>query len=502
MNNHSTFNFIRSILWPIHRHELPKFLPMLLMAFLLSFNQCVLWNMKDALMVTTSGAEVIPFVKVWAILPSALLMTLLFAYLSNRYSQQKVFYLFTTSFLLFYGLFAFVLYPYRDLLHPSESAAYLESILPGGLSGLVSMYRHWTFTLFYVICELWNSMIISVLFWSFANLITRLSESARFYGVFSIGYNSAIIFAGGACMLVSNHELMELTSVSNEEAWGQAMMLLISLVMSSGVLIIGAYRWMHQNVLKNEEYEEMLRGKPSVEKKGKLSFIDSVRYVCQSRYLLCIAVMVLAYGLTINLIEVVWKDQLRNLYPITLDYNNYMSYLQIIQGVLAVILSLGIAEIVKRHGWTKAALVTPVMMGISCLLFFGVLFFHASVEDDQHLVMGINPFVLIVFLGAVQISISKACKYSLFDTTKEMAFIPLSKEMQLKGKAAIDGVGYRLGKSGGSIIHQGLLIVLTTVSASAPYVAAILAVILMLWIMCTSNMQRALVEDLKYFPSF
>ena len=62
-----------------------------------------------------------------------------------------------------------------------------------------------------------------------------------------------------------------------------------------------------------------------------------------------------------------------------------------------------------------------------------------------------------------------------------MAFIPLGHECKLKGKAAIDGVGSRFGKSGGSIIHQGLLMIFGTVSMSAPYVAAILLLVIVGW---------------------
>ena len=62
-----------------------------------------------------------------------------------------------------------------------------------------------------------------------------------------------------------------------------------------------------------------------------------------------------------------------------------------------------------------------------------------------------------------------------------MAFIPLGHECKLKGKAAIDGVGSRLGKSGGSFIHQGLLMFFATLSSSAPYVAAILVLVIIGW---------------------
>src|SRR3984957_1954970 len=114
------FGKLRSYLWPVHHYELKKLVPMLILFFLISLNYSILRNVKDAIVVTakSSGAEVIPFIKVWVLLPMAVLVTLIFTKLTNRYSQEKVFYLTISAFLLFFGVFTFILYPYRDLLHP------------------------------------------------------------------------------------------------------------------------------------------------------------------------------------------------------------------------------------------------------------------------------------------------------------------------------------------------------------------------------------------------
>ena len=58
----------------------------------------------------------------------------------------------------------------------------------------------------------------------------------------------------------------------------------------------------------------------------------------------------------------------------------------------------------------------------------------------------------------------------------------LNKESKLKGKAAIDGIGSRLGKTGGSLIHQLLLIVYGSVSLSTPIVGVILLIVVIAWI--------------------
>ena len=107
------FGKIRALVWPIYGYELKKLLPMLLILFLICFNYSILRNVKDTVVITASnsGAEVIPFIKVWVLLPMAFILTWVYAILSSRMSRSRVFTIIVAGFIGYFLLFAFVLYP-------------------------------------------------------------------------------------------------------------------------------------------------------------------------------------------------------------------------------------------------------------------------------------------------------------------------------------------------------------------------------------------------------
>lgn len=484
ISDKETFSGIRGFFWPIHRHEIKKLIPMMIMLFLICFNYSVLRNVKEAIVVTAkaSGAEVIPFIKVWVLLPMAILSTIFFTRLSNRYSQERVFYIIISCFLFCFGLFTFVLYPLRDSIHPHQLADQLQAVLPIGFKGLIAMFRNWSFTIFYAICEIWASLVLQVLFWGFVNEITNLTEARRFYGILSIISSTATIVAGFSANFLSF-----------KDSWEHTLQLLVGIIILSGCITMVIFYWMNKKVLNDTRFKQLHESHTTAKEKTskkRLSLTESVRFLSNSKYLICIAVLVLSYNLVINLIEVVWKDQLRQLYSSPLEYNTYMNTTTSAIGIIATLTSFCMAPLISRFGWTRTALITPVLMLITSFGFFSFMLFRHDLAETVHYLMGTTPLAIAVFFGAAQVCMSKACKYSVFDSTKEMSFIPLEHETKLKGKAAIDGVGSRLGKSGGSLIHQGLMVFLGSISASAPYVAFITIGVIIAWMTAVRSLGR------------
>jgi AAA family ATP:ADP antiporter len=89
-----------------------------------------------------------------------------------------------------------------------------------------------------------------------------------------------------------------------------------------------------------------------------------------------------------------------------------------------------------------------------------------------------------VIFGLILNALSKATKYSFFDPTKEMSYIPIDNELKTKGKAAVDIVGARVAKSFGALIPSTLFVLFpdATFSSITPYLMVIFIVISLLWL--------------------
>ncbi len=455
---------------------------------LIAFNYNLLRAYKDSMVVTASnsGAETIPFIKVWAILPSAILLTYIFTRLANRYSREKVFYIMMLLFLAFFFIFTFVLFPAQEYLHPNELADKLQACLPPGCKGLIALFRNWTFTLFYVMSELWSTAILSVLFWGFANEVTSVGEAKRYYGLLTIGGNIAGIGAGQAASNFAKNFYVPWIPYG-QTVWDQSVLFLSCTVIVSGLLTIAIFRWLNYHVIRPSELAQPLDLQPE---KIKMSMRKNFAYLAKSKYLICIAAIVVAYNLAMNLIEVVWKNQIKHVYPNPNDYTAYMGDVMTVMGIIATVVAIFFTNSFIRRSWTTAALIPAVIVLITGIGFFMFTLSEQSGIQWIGAVFGTTPLMLSITFGSLQQAMARACKYTLFDATKEMAFIPLGIESRLKGKAAIDGVGSRIGKSGGSVIHQGLLLLLTTVSASTPYVGAIFLIVILAWIFAVFSLGK------------
>ena len=499
---------VRRVLVPVGSHEFKKFIPTFIIFFLLAYIYDMLRLIKSSIVVATShvGAEIIPFLKVWALIPGAVIMAGFAIRLSRRYDRERVFYVMQSFFIVFYIVFTVMIYPNRDVLELKSFSVFLTELLPSGMAGLASMLQFWHLSIFYVITELWGSILLSMLFWGFANEITSIEQAGRFYPLFLLGANSAAIFAGKTSAAFADHTYNPALFFGNS-AWEQSLVFYLASAVIGGFLVMGIFRWMHKSgavdtdpALANDsklKAKSVLEDDNTGDKKGKihLSFRDSLSCLKGSKHLLYIALIVLSYNMVFNLSDVLWENQLKSHF--TSDIKGmiyYRSHITTYTGILSVFISLFVTgNILRKLGWKCAAVLTPALILISGIGFFTLLFVNGTIPVEEVLTGVVtDPSGLALFFGSMQMCVSRGSKYTLFDTTKEIAFIPLKVREKRYGKAAIDGVGSRLGKSAGSLIVQILLLLCGSIAAATPYMIFIVLLMLGVWVFAVRRLGQTL----------
>ena len=491
METEKPFSKWRQRLWPIHRFEHKKFVPLFFLKFLFTVNfYLVGFATKDTLVVTAknSGAEVIPILKGWVVLPCSLLMLLLYTKLSNKISQEKMFYTVLGCFLAFFLVFGFVLYPLREVLSPTAFCDWLQVMVGDSRMHWIAVIRHWMNSLFFVVAELWGTMVLVMLFWTFANNISRVSEAKRVYSLF--------VAAGNLAPIIVGYTICKICPMDPSVSFQSAIYKITSL--SSGVIVLamGIYWWMQRYVVSDPKLCSADIQEAVKKKKPKLSLRQSIKYILSSRYLLCIAMLVIGYAFALNLVEVTWKACMKLQYPSAGEYQHFMGRVTIILGyVTPPVAFLASGNLIRKIGWYRTARIPPVLIGLTGVLFLSAYLFRDSLSPVAAL-FGMTPLYFIVILGLIQNITSKTVKYAFFDPTKEMSFIPLDPEAKIKGKAAIDVVGSRFGKAGSSWT-QALLIEffgMGSVLGVTNIILPVIVLIVMVWLFSLKSLNRSFVE--------
>ncbi len=493
-----------SFLWPIKKGELKKFIPMALMLLLTIFNYNTLKAMKDSFIVPNIGAEAVSFVKFYFVVPAAILLVLFYIKLANLFSLNQIYILFGLFYFSYFLLFAFLLYPNQDLLHPDPNAvtALINSSIDLKFFSLhlsyfkwfLLVYGKWLYIIFYVLAELWGSSMIFLLFWQFSNQIVPTDQAKRFYPMLNLMGSLGTFFSGGVIKFIVDIKGSNAASNSTTTSV-QALLLILA---SFALLILLLLLYTNKKVLFQERCKKEVR---TGEIKKKLPLMDSIRVIFASKYLGYIVVLVLSYGIAINLLEGPWKAKLRELYTETNNYIYFMGNINQWNGILAVFFSLVGVTILKKYSWFAAAIITPIMIFTTGIAFFSFVVFDNMIYVLMSSFFFIDPLFIAIMLGATQNILSKSSKYGLFDPTKEMTYIPIEEELKSKGKAAVDVLGARFAKSGAAFIQSSIFIIFPTATYSSisPFLMVIFTIIALIWIIDVNLLNKEYLQYLKKF---
>lgn len=434
------FTQFKKLLFVIQKDERKKFVLMSALIFLILFNYSAISSLKDCLILSTLGPESISYIELWLVLPSVFIFTVCYLKLETIITNKAImFYLVSSFFLLFFILFAYLLYPNLEALKPNSTWLHSWTHKFISLKRLIIVCEYWPLSLFNIFSELWINVLLSLLFWQYANSITSSEQAKRFYPMFGL--------IGNFSLIVYGFLMKQIFISSNTTEALQSITIVIVIVGLIAMLVFGySYNFLPQKV--------NILGNINEPSKKKLSFTDSIKLIINSKYLWLLTISLISYGTTINLSLGLYKAVLIKLYTTTQNYIEFTAVYQKWLGITSIIFMLFTSILVRKLSWLKSAITTPIIMLVTGSLFFTWVICHAFLTEimSEHVYL-----TLTVFIGSVYIILTKSSKFSLFNITKEMAYIPLNEHLRDKGKAAVDVLGERIGKSGGVVIQTILL---------------------------------------------
>lgn len=444
----SSFQSFFAAAFPIKRGEGNKIFLLIFFKFVISFVYVLLSTVKKPLMILAhdSGAEAIPVIKMIAVLPLSIFLAVAYAWLSNKYQPTKIFFYFMLLFGAFFITYIFYLYPNADRLSPHEHALALLDRYPQHRHW-IAVYRHWIHALNYAMVELFGQVAIFMIFWGVTNELCAKADAKRFYHLFIMGGCLGGYFATQLVIYFLN-------KYATEAQFPLVIEQLISYAIVGIGIMIMLYGWMYYTVFPKDK---QLTQVSQEAEKYKMSFWQSVKYVASNPYLGAIAVTVLACAMMISLVDVTYDANVKSLYPNKMEFLRFTaritSLLLIISTVTTLLISGGI---MKVFGWKKSAYIAPVIIIISSSIFFLTSKFRDHLGFIQEL-LGVESLTFIVMVGVFQNVANKLGKYAFFDPTKEIVYTSLDPHARRKGKAAVDMVGSRIGKSLSGFIHSSIL---------------------------------------------
>lgn len=141
-------------------------------------------------------------------------------------------------------------------------------------------------------------------------------------------------------------------------------------VLASGGIIIGCYKHIQDNVIPTlqttKDAAKAAIASPPPKDRKRMTMRESFDFLRNSPYIRNLAVLVISYGLAINIVEVSWKAKLKQAFPDPNSYSSFMGNFSSATGVVTLVMMLVGRVIFQKFGWRTAAMITPTVRYALC----------------------------------------------------------------------------------------------------------------------------------------
>ena len=463
-----------------HIVKFHKLAYMTLLIFFILLTHNILKVLKDSLIIVYLGPETISFIKLWLEIPIGTVFVLLYNKMYNKFNSKTIFNITVIFFLIFFFIFSFFLFPNRHLIHLSDHEIITKVNLSPHFQWLIIIINKWSFVGFYILCELWPIIVFSLLFWELMNRSFNSHQAKYLYPIINLFGQISIILSGlliGYIINLTEHIEFKGKNFSTIEL---TLKTLTSIAEITGVITLILYSLVNST---NTSFEKKI---------SSISLSNSLITILNSKYLIHITLTIICYNIAVNLIECIWFSMISKLYTTPSSVMSYQAKISFWVGIVGVNASIVFSIVIRKFNWLISAITTPLITLIIGVTFLILVLIEIRLEPYMSISIAYKYLTIVVFCGGLQNIFIKSIKYSFFDVTKEMLYIPLEGEIKTKGKAAVDILGTKFGKALGSSIQVILLSIIpfAKIESIILYLTIVFLITCLTWLYATIKLSK------------
>ena len=426
------FSSIIQTFWPsINKEEVKKFSLLSLTLLCLIGSYWIMRLVKDVIMfkiafpeslgwVANQGSIYQPIAKMWSV-GVIFLVVGIYNILVSKYKKNQLFYIVCGFYGTLFSILAAVL-----ILRAKFGEVYL-GWLPLAVVGWMS----------YFAIESFGSICIP-LFWSFT-ISTTSTESAK-SGFPMIIAGAQIGAIGGSLLTVYNHLLGGVWPLIVLSVF---MISMVPVIINYFIKVIPAHLQVSSKATAAEEKkEEVAEKKEGIFK----AFYEGIKLLFTRSYLIGVLGISTLYEIVGTIIDYQMKAAGSFFYPTEQEMATFVGWFGVATNGLAFVMALlGTSYMIKKMGLRFCLLFYPVTLALSIVAFLISFKFGA-----------LNQFQILAAIFSVNV-LCKGLSYAVNNPSKEMMYIPTSKEVKYKAKSWIETFGSRGSKAIGGSISKTLV---------------------------------------------
>lgn len=401
-------NLIRTLWGDLSKAELKKFGLLSCIITIILGNYWMLRSMKNPIFNDLVGMQHQPKAKLLSIVV-VILVLFVYSKLVDRYKKDTLFYIICTFYSALFMFVSIAAYnPSLFSLSETSSLFPYMSWIPGKLIGWISYF------------SFESSSLLMILFWAFVASITKPESAKKGYAMIVTCIQIGTI--SGPALVV---HLAPKIGSPILVAFGSLLILTVPLLVK-----------LFMKTIPHKDQSQEVQG----EKKPKTGFLEGLKLIYSRPYVLAILVVSTAYEVVSTILEFQMHMIARDVYVTRDLYAAFSGKFGMSVNFLALIFALvGTGFFMRRLGFRFCLIAYPALI-FSILLGILTVGFTAASQIQ---------IMWVLFASIISI---KGFSYALNNPTKEVMYIPTTKDIKYKAKGWIESFGGRSSKGTGALV--------------------------------------------------